>query len=149
MRPFSQLSCLATQNASAPRGFCLIRYSVLIGCFNKVLRISISVKCTILPGKKWYLNFFFPRTLCHRRRNNIWKQILHALYNFLKKLQNINKNISLKATFCFLFFFYAKMRKSHYKIDIRFFSSCRTTQLMVTDVRSTINVLVLFCKLLL
>ena len=51
-------------SASAPRGFCLIRYSILIGCFNKTF---CSVKYTVLYNFDTQANFFFPRTLLQRK----------------------------------------------------------------------------------
>ena len=58
--PLLMRSCFP---ASAARGFCLIRYSILIGCFNKTF---FSVKYT---GKNFdtQANFFFPRILLQRK----------------------------------------------------------------------------------
>ena len=61
---------------------------------------------------------------------------------FWKKKKRLKISVYKLASVCYSFF-------RHYKIDRLFFSSCRTTQLMVTHVRKTINALILFCKLLL
>ena len=84
--PLLMRSCFP---ASAPRGFCLIRYSILIGCFNKTF---FSVKYTVLRQKLTLRLTFSFLALCHK--NNIWKQILYnVLYNAFRT--NHSKNINL------------------------------------------------------
>ena len=78
--PLLMRSCFP---ATAPRSFCLIRYSILIGCFNKTF---CSVKYTVLRQKPRQVGTFSFLALCYKGKSNIWKQILYdVLYNVLKQ----------------------------------------------------------------
>ena len=60
--PLLMRSCSTT---SVPRGFCLIRYSILIGCFNKTLG---SVKYTVLRQKLTRRLTFSVLSLCCKKQ---------------------------------------------------------------------------------
>ena len=124
MRAFCQLSCLPARQAR-------LVVSVWLGTqfwlviltrfcrfpFGKIH--NFAGKIFDMVGKL----FLSPHALCHGGRNNIWKQILYTLYNFLKKNPNkISVKISVYklASVCYSFF-KAKMRKVIIKLIYFFF----------------------------
>ena len=96
--PLLMHSCISV---SSPRGFSLIRWSILIGCFNKTFCL---VKYTVLWGKLWHagkvlcitlFSHFETHKTVYKGKSNIWKQIPYdiVLDNVFKT--NDSKNINL------------------------------------------------------
>ena len=75
--------------ASTPRGFYLIRYSILIGCFNETF---FSVKYTVLRQKLTLRLTFSFLALCHKKQY-LKKILYNVLYNAFRT--NHSKNINL------------------------------------------------------
>ena len=98
--PTSSRSCFP---ASTSRGFCLIRHSILIGCFNKTF---CSVKHTVLRRKLWQVSKLFLYSHFATKKRAIFENKFFIMFFIMFLKQTAVKILiyTVKTKLCYSFF---------------------------------------------
>ena len=97
--PLLMRSCFP---ASTPRGFCLIRCSILIGCFNKIVCL---VKYIVLWQKLWRVRkLFLSSHFATKERAIFENKFFTTFFIIFSKTNDSKKVYTVEARLCFPFF---------------------------------------------